>query len=340
MRTEVSGVMPDERLTAIRRRTEQSSRSTWWVPIASALAALGLVGAAVVGVAELRDGSRPGQVAGSPTDRPEERREEPPEEAITVAERLVTVWVLRDRDGGPADTRLGNGPPDGVLVPVGVPMRRSGDPGLDAVRALLDYDASRGEYNVWADGIGDGLDLDVRSVEHEDTVVRVDFDGSVSDPWPTADVSWAVDTELFAQQLVRTVQSALDTTDPVLVTQDGEPVDAVLTASVDQPIAADDDSLPSVYLTSPTGSTVISGDPSTFKVTGESNTFEATVNWRVLEGDDVVRKGYAMGGSYGEWKPFSFDLDLPPGTYTVEVFEMSAKDGSRLSLNSIDLRID
>ena len=46
MRAEVSGVQPEERLAAIRRRTEQGTRSTWWVPMASGLAALGLVAAA------------------------------------------------------------------------------------------------------------------------------------------------------------------------------------------------------------------------------------------------------------------------------------------------------
>ena len=339
MRAEVSGVRPRERLDAIRRRTEERTRSTWWVPVASGAAALGLVAAAVAGVAEWRADEVAGQAAGVSEEPPGERDEQP----VTVAERLVNVWVLRDNSGRPADTRLGVGPPDGVLAPVPQPSRDN-ESGLEAVRALLAYDAPRGEFNVWEDGIGDGLDLEVRSVEHDGGVVTVDFHGAVSDPWPVAHIPWVVDTELFAQQLVRTVQDALDTDDPVLVTRGGEPVDAVLTAPVDQPIQADDDSLASVYVTFPSGSTVfgtdLGGNPRTITVTGESNTFEATVNWRVLEDDDVVREGYAMGGSYGEWEPFSFDLDLPRGNYTVEVFEASAKDGSQLSLNTLDVRID
>jgi len=334
MRAEVSGVQPEERLAAIRRRTEQGTRSTWWVPMASGLAALGLVAAAVVGVAQWRDVTPPGPAAGPTAQTPEQ----PTEQATTIEERLVTVWVLRDGGGVPADTRTGVGPSDAVLVPLALPSNRT-EPGLDAVRALLGYHAPKGQFNVWADGIGEGLDLEVRSVEHEDGVVTVDFRGPVADPWPAADIAWAVDIELFAQQLVRTVQEALETDDPVLVTQDGRRVSSVITASVVQPIQADDDFLPSVYVRHPGSNTVFAGDPTSFTVTGESNTFEGTVNWRIRQGDDVVSKGYAMGGSYGEWKRFSFDVDLPPGRYTVEVFEVSAKDGSRLSLNTIKVTI-
>ncbi len=186
MRAEVSGVQPADRLAAIRRRTEQSTRSTWWIPMASGLAALGLVAAAVVGVATTRDGAAPGPAAGS----------------------------------------LGAKEP-------------SPDP------AVAEPTGNRGS----------------------------------SQPTP---------------------------------------------------------SLAPVYLTSPTQ--VVTDGP--LRVTGESNTFEATVNWRVIQGGDIVREGYAMGGSYGEWKPFHFTVDLPPGSYTVEVFEASAKNGSPRSLTRVEATVN
>lgn len=181
MRAEVSGVQPEERLTAIRRRTEQRSRSTWWLPIASGLAALGVVAAAVAGMAASRDAA--------------------PEQAAAT----------------PATTEPSTGPSTG----------------------------------------------------------------------PTAE---------------KTTGEAPRTP---------------------------------VYLTSPTD--VTTDGP--LRVTGESNTFEATVNWRVLQDGEVVREGYAMGGSYGRWKPFRFALDLPPGSYTVEVYEASAKDGSQRSLNTVKVTV-
>jgi len=180
MRTEVSGVRPEDRLTAIRRRTEQPPRPSWWVPVASGLAALGLVTAAVVGVATSRDGAVPGQAAGT----------------------VVTTHPSKE----PTPSQE----PTGEALPV------------------------------------------------------------------------------------------------------------------------------SVYLTSPTD--VTTDGP--LRVTGEANTFEATVNWRVLQDGDVVREGYAMGGSYGEWWPFHFTLRLPPGEYTVEVFEASAKDGSQQSLNTVQVTVN
>ncbi len=186
MRAEVSGVQPADRLAAIRRRTEQSTRSTWWIPIASGLAALGLVAAAVVGVATTRDGAAPGPAAGS----------------------------------------LGANEP-------------SPDPAAEE---------------------------------------------------PTGNQGSSEPTPFLAP----------------------------------------------VYLTSPTQ--VVTDGP--LRVTGESNTFEATVNWRVIQGGDIVREGYAMGGSYGEWKPFHFTVDLPPGSYTVEVFEASAKNGSPRSLTRVEATVN
>lgn len=192
MRAEVSGVQPEERLTAIRRRTEQPPRPSWWVPVASGLAALGLVTAAVVGVATSRDGAVPGQAAGT----------------------VVTTHPSKEPTG----------------------EKTTGDEGA---------------------------------------------------------------------------------TEP-----SKEPTGEALPASV--------------YLTSPTD--VTTDGP--LRVTGEANTFEATVNWRVLQDGDVVREGYAMGGSYGEWRPFHFTVRLPPGEYTVEVFEASAKDGSQQSLNTVQVTVD
>lgn len=338
LHAEGARVRPADGLAAIRRRTASAGRRTWWVPALSGLAAVGLVAGVVALATGLPDGDRgpttqaagPSESAGSDTGSA----------TVTSSAGEVTVWVLRNETKSPAPGAryVGTSLYPATRIVEFVP----GDsPGVDAVQALLAYDLAddEDELNIWHDGLGPDqpLDVDVRSVEHQAGVVTVDFAGAVDDPWPTTEVSWAVDPVLFSQQLVRTVQDALDTTDPVLVTQDGEPVDRVLTAPVKQPIQADDASLAHVYVTSPTGNVTVDGP---LRVTGESNTFEATVNWRVLQDEDVVRDGYAMGGSYGEWEPFRFRVDLPPGSYTVEVFEASAKDGRAQSVNTIRVTVE
>ncbi len=341
LRAEGSRVKPPERLTAIRGRTTDRSsvRRTWWVPALSGVAALGLVAGAVVLVTGLPD-DRGGttQAAGSS----QSPGTEPTTSTTSSAARQVTVWVLRTEANGTRQDLsryVGTSlyPVTRIVDPV------PGDkPGVDAVEALLAYDLSADgddALNIWHEGLGPDqpLDLDVRSVDHQNGVVTVDFAGAVDDPWPTTEVSWAVDPALFSQQLVRTVQDALDTTDPVLVTQDGQPVDAVLTAPVQQPIQADDADLAHVYLTAPSDDATVVGP---LTVTGESNTFEGTVNWRVLQEGEVVGEDYAMGGSYGEWKPFRFTVDLPPGSYTIEVFETSAEDGTRQYVTTIHVTVE
>ncbi len=82
---------------------------------------------------------------------------------------------------------------------------------------------------------------------------------------------------------------------------------------------------PPILIDSPTdGATV----PSPVQVSGTSDTFEATVVWEVLQGDQVVEDGHTMGGTLGKRRPFTFDVQLAPGDYTIRAYELSAKDGS------------
>lgn len=330
LRTEASRVHPREGLATIRGRTEARStmRRGWWVSALSGIAAVTLV-AGGVALVQGWPGGQGGEstVAVGPSAS---ASPDPTEASIDSSAQEATVWVVRGETN--------DKPPPYALYPRIVTVAGS-DPGVAAVEALLAYDPpgeDGADVNVWHDGVGgpggdEGTPLEVTSVQQHGGVVTVDFRGAVEDPWPTVDVVWVFDPALFSQQLVRTVQDALDTTDPVLVTQDGEPVDAVLTAPVKQPIQADDAVLAHVYVTSPADDTTVDGP---LTVTGESMTFEAAVNWRVLQAGEVVDEGYAMGGSYGEWKPFRFSVDLPPGSYVLEVFETSAKDGSRQSVDT------
>jgi hypothetical protein len=59
-------------------------------------------------------------------------------------------------------------------------------------------------------------------------------------------------------------------------------------------------------------------------VSGTATAFEATVQWEVLdEAGTQVDGGFTMAGANGEYGPFTFDVTLEPGTYTVRVYEES-----------------
>ena len=76
-------------------------------------------------------------------------------------------------------------------------------------------------------------------------------------------------------------------------------------------------------------------------VQGRGNTFEGNVEWQVRDaGGAVVRHGHETAGSYGEFRPFWFTVDLPPGEYTARAFEMSAEDGSLYAEDTTSFTVD
>lgn len=81
-------------------------------------------------------------------------------------------------------------------------------------------------------------------------------------------------------------------------------------------------------ITAPTPDEVIDGPDVT--VTGEGTAFEATLNYRVLTAgtDDVVAgPDYTMAGANGEIGPYTIELSLEPGEYTVQVWEPDMTGG-------------
>lgn len=69
----------------------------------------------------------------------------------------------------------------------------------------------------------------------------------------------------------------------------------------------------------------------TFTVTGTSRTAEGTLLWALVRGDAVVANDVAQGGSAAS-APFRFTVTAPAaGTYTLRVFEESAKDGKAMN---------
>lgn len=110
------------------------------------------------------------------------------------------------------------------LVARQVQTEGTGRPGYDAVRALLSTRPDDGQLVNRFSGLSVEPDpiTDVREVTHRNGVIGVDLTVDPWDPYPTISCI-CPPGELLTQQLVRTVQTALGSLDPVLVTVRGEP---------------------------------------------------------------------------------------------------------------------
>jgi hypothetical protein len=64
-------------------------------------------------------------------------------------------------------------------------------------------------------------------------------------------------------------------------------------------------------------------------VSGEAAAFEANVPWRVLDPAGAeVATGFTTTSEGQVFAPFTFTVDLEPGTYTVEISEDDPSDGA------------
>lgn len=117
---------------------------------------------------------------------------------------------------------------------------------------------------------------------------------------------------------------------------DDEP--AEVEAAVDDPCEDPPSGRDLIFVTDPRPGQAVE---SPFTVEGCSSTFEANVVWELRDADgDVLAEGHAMGGTMGEPDELSFEVSYDVDEEqlaTLEVFEESAADGSRLHVNAIQL---
>lgn len=193
------------------------------------------------------------------------------------------------------------------------------DPASDAVRTMLGSDR--------------GLDPDYRSfwpagttlhspVQQADGVITVDLTAQArGGPGGAA-------TEVMSlHQLVYTVQGALQSTDPVQLLIEGEPVEELWGhVAIDEPLErADPLAVRSlVQINNPNEGVQ---RPRTFTVDGEAAVFEANVLWEVLQDGEVVQSGFTTTTEAFRFTPFRFELTLEPGEYVVRVMEEDASGG-------------
>jgi len=157
-------------------------------------------------------------------------------------------------------------------------------------------------------------------------VITVDLAGPAGGGQPPGSQASA---ELAVRQLVYTVQGALGSVDPVRILVGGQPI-RQLWGQVDvaAPQGRDDPYKirSPIQIDNPGYGARVSR---AFRVTGEAAVFEATLNWQVLRGSTVVKHGFATTAEGQKFSPYSFELTLGPGTYTLRVSQedLSAGEG-------------
>ena len=287
LRSHAESVQPTDHLGAIRARTQNDPAMQWWRrPLVLAGGAALVAASVVVGAVLLAT--------------PDSRRSDPP--VASKATYEVTLYGIDQ-----VAMRL-------WLYPELVTTEDTGDPALDAVRAL--------QESVPEDlAMECGLGVDPQSVEVGARSVTIDFAESAGGLAYCAPAEQA--QEARRQQLAWTVRSASGWEGPVRVTVDGRPVTPVFQTEVT--------ALSPVLIDTPAEGATFTGP---VRVTGTSDTFEANVQWQVLRDGKVVDEGFTSGGTMGERGPFQFTVDLPPGTYTARAYATSAEDGRLVAENT------
>lgn len=191
------------------------------------------------------------------------------------------------------------------------------DPPSDAVREMFAGAIDPDYRTLWPDGTG------LRSpVEAADGVITVDLTG------PTAGAQvGSAGAELTVQQLVYTVQAALQSTDPVRILVDGAPVDELFGAvSTADPVRRADPyaTRALVQIDAPADGATVRGS---LEVTGEAAVFEATLPWEVLRDGEVVASGFTSTAEGQVFAAFAFTVELAPGDYVVRITEDDPSGG-------------
>ena len=173
--------------------------------IATGLAAVMLTGCSV---------TPEGQPAGGPL---------PGTDAEPRSPGQATVYYVLAEPRPEGDDRFAGGQGT-LLTPRTIEVGASADPAVAAVRTLMTEEApGPGLVNSPVAGFGEPP-FDVRSVEHDDGLVTVDFTADFYDPCPACSIVLTSSTGSIVQQYVLTAQAALGTDDPVQFTAGGDPV--------------------------------------------------------------------------------------------------------------------
>lgn len=199
----------------------------------------------------------------------------------------------------------------------------------DAVEAMLTSPAQDSDYtSLWS------RQTIVRGVRITGTTAYVDLSSQAR----TANAGGASENA-SVQQLVHTVTAAANDVRGVQLLIEGkQATDLWGHVDVSKPVSRQPaaEILAPVWITTPDDGSLRTGG--TFG--GEATVFEATVSWELLQGGDVVKRGFTTASigapGRGSWTDTA---DVPAGNYVLRAFESSAKDGSPRWVDDKPLRV-
>jgi hypothetical protein len=329
---EAAKVLPSpDALAHIRARTVRAP--IWRSPLALGMAAAVATAAAVIagGVAILGDST----IDTTATDGPEAGVTTESETTGPNTAGPSTTPGTGPTTSGDATTRA---EPDTVTVPVyyvtetpaGQRLAREfrtvpipDGPLLAAVETMLAVPPLDPQYQtLWASA------TEVREVEVVGNVIEVDLTDAVDYTGAAPDVA-----ELATQQLVYTVTAAASMTGaaggalPVRILLEGEPTDQLWgELDISEPVLRADQLAVRqlVQINNPAESAVVGR---TVEIDGEAAAFEATVGWQIFSDGELVDDGFATARECCTFSPFSFTVELEPGSYEVVVTEDDPSGG-------------
>jgi len=190
--------------------------------------------------------------------------------------------------------------------------------------------------------LGTPDDPDYRSAFSPGTQATVTdgTDGTVDIDFPAGmTLRSGVSVTVALQSLVWTVDDAVQRPASVRFTIDGQVPSSFFGQPAKQSYApASRDSVFSpVSMDVDEGAQIASGTT----IRGMADAFEANVVWKLRQGDVVVRQGYATANVCCTLSPFAFELDAPPGAYTLSVSDTdpSGGEGHGVTTDSKDIEI-
>lgn len=182
-------------------------------------------------------------------------------------------------------------------------------------------------------------DTELLGVDIDAGVATVDLTGAFASGGGSSSMQMRI------AQIVFTL-TQFESIDRVAFKLDGAPAQAIggegvlVSPPVDRATFADN-TAPAILVESPAPWQDVT---SPLRITGMSNTFEATLSYEITDGEGlIVAEGFATATSgTGTWGTFDFTADYEVergGVGALIVFEQSAKDGSRINLVEIPLRM-
>jgi Immunoglobulin-like domain of bacterial spore germination/Sporulation and spore germination len=335
LREEAAQVLPSiDALSRIRRSTARPP--LWRRPVVLGMAAASVTAAAVIaGSAYVLGGSSEDSTATSPDQSPSPVAEQT--RSSTAPQLPTSPAPTETADPPPPETEEAQ--PGRDVVPVyyvtdtthGVRLTREfrdvptpDGPLVAAVTAMLAGDPFDPDYrSLWLP------DTQVRSVEVLDDVIEVDFTGETDYTGIRDEIA-----TLAVQQLVYTVTAAASDADlngdlPVQILVDGEPPAAMwgqLDLSAPIARAPQQNVRQLVQIDDPQDGAVLGR---AVTIGGVALAFEAQVNWQVFDDEGrLAQEGFTQTTDSTTFAPFTFEVELEPGFYSVVVTDSDPTGGA------------